>query len=371
MDPATLFQITSGAAALVLHCGKVINDLHSLADRYSHAELTIVSMSTALETIQWAWRHLEKTLLARSLKGGSLVISALEEDLKPYRRLSATFGLMRKTKAIWNGTILKDHLERIRDQVSSMNLLVNVINLSDNAARKQLLDDGWTTFQKSEESAYSIVPTKWSRSISDSASILSFESDKSLIYRQLSIDNELFTARVYKRNYRTPQISSLLLQYKIQQLSIQKVTQDEGETDQKTLVKTVERWERREADRWEAERLERREADRWERRESERLERRKVERQEQREAGWQEVKENPYDITSFDRPPDRQKPFEVPLGPVTNSSEPSSFAQASMGVWRDIPMHRIHDRRRRMASSRNIKSLTVSSNNLDESDRLY
>ena len=58
--------------------------------------------------------------------------------------------------------------------------------------------------RKSDESALSIVPSHFSSrlpSIYSNPSSLSLESAE-LVYRRLSIDDNLFTARVYKRNYR-------------------------------------------------------------------------------------------------------------------------------------------------------------------------
>ena len=60
---------------------------------------------------------------------------------------------------------------------------------------------------KSDESAYSIVPSKLSSRISFSTSQTSRRSIiddlKNMEYHPLSFDDDLFTARVYKRNYRT------------------------------------------------------------------------------------------------------------------------------------------------------------------------
>lgn len=83
------------------------------------------------------------------------------------------------------------------------------------AARKKALDRGERVFQQSDESAFSIVPSKFSRSIRDSESLLSFESEPSLVYHELSVDSDLFTARVYKRNYRTAFIRKLLRKDKV------------------------------------------------------------------------------------------------------------------------------------------------------------
>ena len=60
---------------------------------------------------------------------------------------------------------------------------------------------------KSDESAFSIVPSRLSSRFSGSTSHTSRPgstvSDTNLEYHPLSFDDDLFTARVYKRNYRT------------------------------------------------------------------------------------------------------------------------------------------------------------------------
>lgn len=60
--------------------------------------------------------------------------------------------------------------------------------------------------RKSDESAFSIVPSHMSSRLSSIHSDPSRISTGSaeLVYRQLTVDNDLFTARVYKRNYRHP-----------------------------------------------------------------------------------------------------------------------------------------------------------------------
>lgn len=61
---------------------------------------------------------------------------------------------------------------------------------------------------KSDESAFSIVPSNLSSRLSVSTSQTGLRDSigihPSMVYRQLSFEDELFTARVYKRNYRNP-----------------------------------------------------------------------------------------------------------------------------------------------------------------------
>ncbi|KAL8901610.1 MAG: hypothetical protein Q9207_005122, partial [Kuettlingeria erythrocarpa] len=249
MDPASIFSIIAGSAGLALQCSKVIRDLHNVADTYKNADLTVISMSTSLYTIKWAWGRIQETLetwsndltslgqdidtatldqLGRSLKGGLIVMEALEADLAPYTMATlledgstaGKSGSMNRAHVVWNAKALKDHQERIRDQVASMNLLINVLQLPNVAARRQTLDENVKILRKSDESAYSIVPSRLSvlsYSIMGRRNDSSYSvgSERSLVYRELSIDDELFTARVYKRNYRSRLVQQILQNVKL------------------------------------------------------------------------------------------------------------------------------------------------------------
>ena len=69
-----------------------------------------------------------------------------------------------------------------------------------------MLQQSQKEFIKSDESAFSIVPSRMSSR--DSLSTIqtgdrdSITGSESLVYRRFSFENDLFTARVYKRNYR-------------------------------------------------------------------------------------------------------------------------------------------------------------------------
>ncbi|KAI4198267.1 MAG: hypothetical protein LQ346_002807 [Caloplaca aetnensis] len=156
-DPISIFSVIGGSAALVLQFAKAVNDLHTLAERYKRAEFKIQSLTSHLSTIQWAWQRIGTMLenwthddeiwqddstqlfmqVNRSLKGGSLVIAALEEDLKPFLEQPSdpatnpqrNLTFKRRVKIAWNDQTFKDHQERIRDQVNSMNLLINIMQM--------------------------------------------------------------------------------------------------------------------------------------------------------------------------------------------------------------------------------------------------
>ena len=71
--------------------------------------------------------------------------------------------------------------------------------------RKRLLDQGAALLRRSDDSAFSVVPSRMSYLTQDRFSYTSNE-DTELIYRELDFDDDLFTSRVYKRNYRTPRM---------------------------------------------------------------------------------------------------------------------------------------------------------------------
>ena len=78
--------------------------------------------------------------------------------------------------------------------------------------RDDLLRKSEKQFEISDESAYSIVPSRMSMSIYTCHTIDSgaSKSEESLVYKPLAFEDELFTARVYKRNYRTTTVQRLL-----------------------------------------------------------------------------------------------------------------------------------------------------------------
>lgn len=112
-------------------------------------------MSTSFDSVQCAWRRIRHILedwarsdmndnaldadqellaqLHRSLEGGSLVISALNNDLQPYLSQPpfqhVNLGFKRRTRFVWNENAFRDHQDRIRDQVNSMTLLLSVLQL--------------------------------------------------------------------------------------------------------------------------------------------------------------------------------------------------------------------------------------------------
>ena len=145
-EAAIFLSLIDGSAGLLIKCGSVIKTLHDLADKFKKAELNIKAMGQQVDIIKAAWSHIRNwsveyqsdasriglQLLMRldqALEVGDQVISGLKEDLVPYKGEKRTLGLRQRSKFIWNDTSLSEHRTRLRDQITAVTLLLNVIQL--------------------------------------------------------------------------------------------------------------------------------------------------------------------------------------------------------------------------------------------------
>ena len=221
VDPISIISLVEGSITLIVQCGSAIQSLKEIASKYKQAELILSSMKQEVDVIELAWKRIKDWFdsytieigdvellerLDKSLKSGTNVISALQDDLLDYG--SKKLGFMQRTRLNWNEKALRDHQARIRGQVQAMSLLLQVIKLPTSKARSEQLQAARTTFLKSDESAYSIVPSRMSKSSSARDSVLSVESAE-LIHHRWSFEGELFGARVYKRIYAKNLITSV------------------------------------------------------------------------------------------------------------------------------------------------------------------
>ena len=229
-DPLSIVSVVEGSVGLILQCGSVIKTLSEIAAKFKKAELTVRAMIVELDTIEMAWkmiqewaqRHSEElpielsddsnrvfiNRLERSMECGTLVMSALQDDLIHFTSGVGILTFRQRSRVTWSEKALRDHQDRIRGQAAAMGLLLQAMKLPTAKRREQLVKAYEPKFSKYDESAYSIVPSRRSSAIlSDSSlSIHSLET----MTRRLSFDSDLFSARVYKRNYKDLFVRSVL-----------------------------------------------------------------------------------------------------------------------------------------------------------------
>ena len=227
MEPASIFAVVEGAGGLALKCVSLVKTLNDVASKYKQAKLTVLSMVQHVEIVQLAWERIdqwsqeylrdgveahceedEKLLqrLRTSLDVGTLVMEALEEDLLPFRRQLDKLGLRGKTRIVWSESALNAHQDRLSHQVQAMTCLLQTINIVGPKTRRDFLEVTEPILFKSDESAYSIVPSRISSKLSLSTTNT---GSASLQYHPLAFEDALFTAKVYKRNYRNGLIDQL------------------------------------------------------------------------------------------------------------------------------------------------------------------
>ena len=234
MDPASIFALVEGSAGLALKCLSVAKSLNDLASKYKQSKLTILSMVQNLDTMRLVWGRIGKwsqdyvennadqghassvddnelfNRLERSLEIGDLIMGALEEDIQPYTTRIEKLGVGGRARLVWNETILRAHEDRLGHQAQAMTMLLQILQLELSSSRSSSLRRSSQVFLKSDESAYSIVPSCMSSRYSTSTIQDSrIEESEAMEYRYLSFEDSLFTARVYKRNYRTGLIDQL------------------------------------------------------------------------------------------------------------------------------------------------------------------
>lgn len=144
MDPASIIGLVDASIDLAVTCGSTVKHLNTLASQYKHARLTISSMVQTLDSLQLAWNRIsvwsrsyvpdqdavENGLverLQRFLETGTLVMEALNQDLFTYN--PDDLGFTQRSRLIWNDQVLQNHRSRLRDQATSMTLLLQAIQL--------------------------------------------------------------------------------------------------------------------------------------------------------------------------------------------------------------------------------------------------
>ena len=129
VDPLSIVSVVEGSIGLALQCGSAAKALNNLIARFKNSELTIMAMVEEVETIKFAWtrirewfegqgneaiddRFLER--LSKSLRCGTLVISALVQDFADFDNGTTTISFKKRSRMAWNERTLMDHQQRIR-----------------------------------------------------------------------------------------------------------------------------------------------------------------------------------------------------------------------------------------------------------------
>lgn len=147
MDPASIVGLISAAGTIAATITGTIKDLSELRGQYADADLRIRLLIKELSTIKAAlsqindWTHIldeerKQADLVEALKvaleGVELAMAALAEavsslvhDASPSRDVN--MGFRAKTRYAWNESQMKEHENRLRAQVSALQLLLQAV----------------------------------------------------------------------------------------------------------------------------------------------------------------------------------------------------------------------------------------------------
>ena len=146
MEPISLIGVIDSAIGLAFKCGSVAKRMNDIIKKYRNVELTVLAIVQSLYTIEIAWNQIAVWLkdyasvysseddnfverLEQSLRGGSLVLDALHREVLPYQVEDARWTFKQRIRIIWTEDSLQEHRSRLRDQASSMTLLLQAIQL--------------------------------------------------------------------------------------------------------------------------------------------------------------------------------------------------------------------------------------------------
>ena len=220
MDPLSILSLVEACAGLAVTAGKLAIGLKSLADNYKKASLTFRSLSsqcrlfsTAVRAIQgWMEEAPEVTTiddqiweqLADSLECANDAIYALENELVS-RSGSSVNTFWEKAGVVWNLATMRELEDCIHKQISSLSVILQIMNLPTRQSQKNSLAEKSSVFQDSRSSAMSVrdVETSTLRAGGDGASTMRAPSTIMTTLSQLpqfDFDEMLLTSQVYLRN---------------------------------------------------------------------------------------------------------------------------------------------------------------------------
>lgn len=145
-EAVALPSIAAKAATLAIDCGRTVRTMNNIGQRYQGADLVISSIAYDLASVQCVWDFVQALLrrrmsqdvidqevlfrLSRTIQHGSQIVQSLNEDLSLCTRLSTSnseYGFRQRTKVVRNERRWRNHQDRIRGQMISMNLLISIL----------------------------------------------------------------------------------------------------------------------------------------------------------------------------------------------------------------------------------------------------
>ena len=218
MDPLSVLSLVETCAGLTVTAGKLAVGLRTLAENYRHAAMTFRSLSSQCKLFACAVRSIQQWLedspdgnklddsileqLIDSLECANDTIYALESELVKTSNGSVN-NFWEKLNVIWNQQVLKNLEDCVHKQISSLSVILQIMNLPTKQGQKDELAERSSVFIESRSSARSIRdPASSTIREIEVASITEVSTSTSRLSRLpgFDFDEILMRSQVYLRN---------------------------------------------------------------------------------------------------------------------------------------------------------------------------
>ncbi|KAL9613567.1 MAG: hypothetical protein Q9167_001900 [Letrouitia subvulpina] len=221
MDPASIVGLISAAGTIAATITGTIKDLSELRGQYADANLRIRLLIRELSTIKASlsqindWTHILEEerkqadlveALKVSLEGVELAmaalaeaVSALVQNASPSRDVN--MGFRAKTRYAWNESQMKEHENRLRAQVSALQLLLQAVQCSSKPEQTEFLQTPRSRqiIQKVVDDTTTLRVSMGTASSSAGPPTIASHEDSTIDGKTFDWDDEIVNSATYRR----------------------------------------------------------------------------------------------------------------------------------------------------------------------------
>ncbi|KAL8687748.1 MAG: hypothetical protein Q9218_006172 [Villophora microphyllina] len=221
MDPVSILGLIATAGTIANAITKTIRDLSQLRDQYTDADVRVRLLIKELSTVKSSltqindWAHFLDTsnnqvelrdALQVALDGVELAMGALAEEVQksvPDQSSSSRvdMGFRARTRYIWNEATMKEHENRLRAQVSALQLLLQAAQCPSRREQAEFLQtpQNRQIIQKVEEDSITLRATMSAAGSRRGPPTILSDENATTDERVFDWDDDIVNAATYRR----------------------------------------------------------------------------------------------------------------------------------------------------------------------------
>ncbi|KAI4103194.1 MAG: hypothetical protein L6R37_003948 [Teloschistes peruensis] len=221
MDPVSILGLITTAGTIASAITRTIRDLSDLRAQYTDADLRVRLLIKELSTIKSSltqindWAHFLDTTdnqaelrdaLQVALDGVELAMGALAEEVQklvpdPSATSRVDMGYRQRTRYVWNEDTMKEHENRLRAQVSALQLLLQAAQCPSRQEQAELLQSPQNRqiIKKVEEDSITLRATMSAAGSRRGPPTILSDDNATTDQRVFDWDDEIVNAATYRR----------------------------------------------------------------------------------------------------------------------------------------------------------------------------